>query len=370
MVMKYPFLDLGKVNAAYADELKEACRRVIDSGRYIGGEEVESFETMLAGLTGATFAVGTANGLDALRLILRAYIELGVMHPGDEVIVPGNTFIATVLAITDNGLTPVFVEPNEQTMNLDETRLADALSDKTRAIMTVHLYGQPSWSAELERIAHDNGLKIIEDSAQAIGASYGGKSAGHLGDAAAFSFYPTKNVGALGDAGAVTTDDKVLAETVRALANYGSETRYHNRYAGLNSRLDPIQAAILKVKLAGIETENNGRRKLADVYGANIKNPAVILPREVTGRHVWHQYVVRVEDRPKFREYLTSCGVGTDIHYPVPPHKQPCYRQYASISLPVTERLASEVVSLPISPACTSELDAMEISQIINSYRP
>lgn len=366
---KYPFLDLSKVTLPYAAELKEACCRVIDSGRYVGGEEVESFERALAKSCGAKYAVGVANGLDALRLILCGYIELGVMSPGDEVIVPSNTYIATVLAITDMGLKPVFVEPSLVTMNIDDNLIEASVTKRTRAIMTVHLYGQPAYSRLMADIARRHGLKIIEDNAQAIGASVDGVSTGHLGDAAAFSFYPTKNIGAIGDAGAVTTGDRELAAAVRALANYGSSRRYHNIYQGYNSRLDTIQAAMLKVRLAHLEEETEGRRALADIYGSCITNPDVILPREITGRHVWHQYVVRVADREGFRKYMLDNGVGTDVNYPLPPHRQPCYKEYSEIHLPIADRLASEVVSLPVNPACTSLDDAREISKIVNDYR-
>ena len=367
-MIKYPFLDLSKVTRPYASELKEACCRVIDSGRYVGGDEVESFERLLADSCGAGYAVGVANGLDALRLILRGYIELGIMSPGDEVIVPSNTYIATVLAVTDMGLKPVFVEPSLATMNIDDTLIEAAVTSKTRAIMTVHLYGQPAYSTIMADVAQRHGLKLIEDNAQAIGASVDGISTGHLGDAAAFSFYPTKNIGAIGDAGAVTTDDRELASAVRALANYGSSRRYHNIYQGYNSRLDTLQAAMLKVRLAHLDEETEGRRAIASVYGECISNPGVILPRELTGRHVWHQYVVRVSDRECFRAYMNDCGVGTDVNYPLPPHRQPCYMEYSGLSLPIADRLAAEVVSLPVNPACTSLDDAREISEIVNNY--
>lgn len=367
-MIRYPFLDLAKVTAPYSDELKEACCRVIDSGRYIGGDEVESFERMLADSCGAAYAVGVANGLDALRLILRGYIELGEMKPGDEVIVPSNTYIATVLAVTDMGLKSVFVEPSLSTMNIDDTLIEAAVTPRTRAILTVHLYGQPAYSRLMADVANRHGLKLIEDNAQAIGASVDGVSTGHLGDAAAFSFYPTKNIGAIGDAGAVTTDNLRLAETVRALANYGSTRRYHNVYQGYNSRLDTIQAAMLKVRLSHLEEETEGRRAIAGVYGSCISNPEVLLPREVTGRHVWHQYVVRVSDRQRFRDYMLDCGVGTDVNYPLPPHRQPCYKEYSGLSLPLADKISAEVVSLPINPACTSLDDARAISEIVNNY--
>lgn len=374
-MMKYPFLNLADVNEPYSAALKEAAARVIDSGRYVGGEENAAFEAELAKYTGTEYCVGVSNGLDALRLIFRAYIELGRLHPGDEVIVPANTYIASVLAVTDNGLTPVFVEPDPVTLNLDTARIEEHISPRTKAILTVHLYGRACYDKYLADAAAVHGLIVVEDNAQAIGADSDYPSAkgtyrtGSLGDAAAFSFYPTKNLGALGDAGAVTTDDAVLASTIRALANYGSDTRYHNIYTGYNCRLDPIQAAFLRAKLPDIDKENARRRTLAAVYEANIHNPAIKKPLLTSPDScVWHQYVILTSYREQLRQYLTDRGVGTDVNYPVPPHRQPCYSSYASLELPVAERLGHEVLSLPIS-ACTSVSDALEISQIINEFR-
>lgn len=366
---RYPFLDLSAVNARYSDALKEACSRVIDSGRYIGGSEISGFECRLSQYVGCSHAVGVANGLDALRLILRAYMQLGCFKQGDEVIVPANTFIATVLAVTDSGLTPVFVDPDIATHNINVGAVAGAVTPRTRAVIAVHLYGLSAYSPELADYCRRHGLKLIEDSAQAIGACASGLMCGHQGDAAAFSFYPTKNMGALGDGGMVTTDDAELADTVRILANYGSRSRYENIMEGLNSRLDPIQAAMLSVKLDDIDNENDGRRQLAAVYNRTISNNRIIKPVEPAGyKHVYHQYVIRTDNRERFRSYMADNGVETDIHYPVPPHRQPCYARYASAVLPVADRLASEVVSLPISPACTSLSDASEIAEIINRY--
>lgn len=374
-MMKYPFLNLADVNENYSDALKEAAARVIDSGRYVGGEENEDFEEELAKHTGTEYCVGVSNGLDALRLIFRAYIELGRLHTGDEVIVPANTYIASVLAVTDNGLTPVFVEADPVTLNLDTARIEEYISPRTKAILTVHLYGRACYDKYLADAAAAHGLIVVEDNAQAIGADSDYPSAkgtyrtGSLGDAAAFSFYPTKNLGALGDAGAVTTDDAVLASTIRALANYGSDTRYHNIYTGYNCRLDPIQAAFLRAKLPDVDKENARRRTLAAVYEAHINNPAIKKPLLTSPDGcVWHQYVILTPYREQLRQYLTDRGVGTDVNYPVPPHKQPCYSCYASLELPVAERLGHEVLSLPIS-ACTSVVDALEISQIINEFR-
>lgn len=370
----YPFLDLATVNAPYLDEIKNVAIDVIASGRYIGGKEVEGLEYDLCQLTGAPYAVGVSNGLDALRLIFRAYIEMGRLHPGDEVIVPANTYIASVLAVTDSGLKPVFVDPDPATMCLSGDGVALAVSANTKAILPVHLYGRAAWDEKMTEIVCDNGLIVVEDNAQAIGASsaypglYGKHATGALGDAAAFSFYPTKNIGALGDAGAVTTHDKELAAAVCALRNYGSDRRYHNIYAGLNCRLDPIQAAMLRIKLRHIDNETEHRRKLAHIYSTHLTNPHVSLPLiDTPDLSVWHQYVVRVSDRDAFREYLASQGVQTDIHYATPPHLQPCYSTYAGLDLPITCRLANEVVSLPISSG-TTETDAIEISEIINSY--
>lgn len=375
MNLKYPFLNLADVNRPYMDEMIEAASRVIRSGRYIGGEEVEAFENRLAEMTGTKYAIGVSNGLDALRLILRAYVELGQMCPGDEVLVPANTYIASVLAISDAGLKPVLVDVDARTMNLDTTLLEEVITPRTRAIMTVHLYGRVAWDKTLAETARRHGLKVIEDSAQAIGAraTYpgfnGGMHTGALGDAGAFSFYPTKNVGALGDAGAVTTDDHELAMTVRALANYGSDRRYHNIYCGFNCRLDPIQAAMLNVKLPHTDDENADRFARALAYSRTIRNPLVVTPlmsKEVTD-NVWHQYVIRVLDgkRDLMQARLAEAGVGTDIHYATPPHMQPCYEGLTHSSLPVTETLAGEILSLPIGTG-TSVKDAAEIAEIIN----
>lgn len=364
----YIFLDLETVNKPFEKEIGEAVRRVIASGRYIGGPEVAEFERRLAESCGAPYCVGTGNGLDALRLIIRAYIELGEMAPGDEIIVPSNTYIATVLAITDNGLIPVFAEPDPRTMNLDTARLSEYLSPRTRAIMTVHLYGRTCFDSAMLDFARSNSLKIIEDNAQAIGATTadGSRITGSLGDAAAFSFYPTKNIGALGDAGAVTTSDPRLADAVRAIANYGSDRQYHNIYRGLNSRLDPIQAAILSVKLPYLDRENGLRREIAAVYEQEIKNPCVIKPL-FDNSSVWHQYVVQVEDRENFRRYLADNSVETAVHYPLAPFDQPCYASVYKPDCPIARKLAESVVSLPVS-RCTSVDDACHIADIINTY--
>lgn len=373
--MKYPFLDLGTVNEPYADDLIAAAERVIRSGRYIGGREVEAFESQLGDMLGAPYIVGVSNGLDALCLILRAYCETGVFKQGDEIIYPANTYIASVLAISDAGLVPVPVDVDAETMNLDTSLLESVVTPRTRGIMAVHLYGRVVWDEALVECARRHGLKLIEDCAQALGARTLAKGlhdsphAGALGDAAGISFYPTKNVGALGDGGAVVTHDAKLARIVRALANYGSETRYHNIYKGFNCRLDPLQAAFLQVKLPHLDSENADRFARALAYQRTISHPDIILPymsSEVTD-NVWHQYVIRVTGgkRDRLREKLAERGVGTDIHYAVPPHCQPCYSEMDHGPLPVTEQLAGEILSLPIATG-TSVADAAEIARIIN----
>lgn len=369
---RYRFLDLAEINRPFMDDIKESVTRVAASGWYIGGPEVEAFESELASATGTDHAVGVSNGLDALRLILRAYIEMGVMADGDEVIVAANTYIASVLAITDNHLKPVLVEPDPRTLNLDTARIEAAITPRTKAIMPVHLYGRVCFDKRMRQLADRYNLTIIEDCAQSIGASWHGIRAGALGHAAAFSFYPTKNIGAIGDAGAVTTSDPELAAAVRALRNYGTDRQYHNIYAGLNCRLDPIQAAVLRVKLPHTESENAYRRELACIYASEISNPAVIKPEHPSDpcEHVWHQYVVRVDDRDRFRAYMADAGVETAVHYPLPLHRQPCYQeQLGALQLPAADAMCASVVSLPIT-RCTTKNDAREIAGIINRYRP
>lgn len=368
--MKYPFLDLKTVNEPYMAALKHAACRVIESGRYIGGEEVEALEGDLAAAVGTDFAVGVSNGLDALRLIFRSYIELGRLRKGDAVIVPANTYIASVLAITDAGLEPRFVDADIDTLNMDTSLLEAACDESVKAVLTVHLYGRPCYDGLLKDFVERHGLILVEDNAQAIGAvAVSGRRTGALGHASALSFYPTKNIGALGDAGAVLTSDDALARTVRALANYGSDRRYHNVYEGFNCRLDPIQAALLRVKLASLEGECERRRRLAAVYDRHISHNSVRKPMmSEPDNCVWHQYPVLVADRDDFRAYLADNGVGTDVNYPVPPHRQPCYRRYSGAELPVADMIAGRVVCLPVS-ACTSESDAMAISAIINKWR-
>jgi dTDP-4-amino-4,6-dideoxygalactose transaminase len=372
MQNKIDFLSLKGINAQYAKDLKAAASRVIDSGWYLLGSELKSFEANLAKYVEVKHAIGVANGLDALRLILKAYIEMGVMKEGDEVIVPANTFIASVLAITDNKLKPVFVEPDLETYNLDISLIEQHITERTKAIMVVHLYGQVCWSEELERIAQKHDLKIVEDNAQAIGAVHvtsdgSVRKTGALGHAAGFSFYPGKNLGALGDAGAVTTNDDELAHVIRTLANYGSKQKYMNEFRGLNSRLDEIQAAFLNVKLKYIDSENEYRKKGAQFYCENIVHPDITLPK-VENSHVWHLFVIRHPQRNELQKYLSEHGIQTLIHYPVPPHKQPCYTEYSSLSLPITEQIHAEVLSLPISPVLTFE-EQQRVAKVINSYQ-
>ena len=369
------FLDLQKINAQYSDELKQVAAEVIDSGWFLMGERLSSFEKKLANYIGTTNVIGVANGLDALRLILKAYIDMGFMKEGDEVIVPANTYIASVLAITDNKLKPVLVEPNSSTFNLDIDLIESHITSKTKAIMVVHLYGQVSWNEKLVGLAKKYNLKIIEDNAQAIGAEWNETKTGNLGDAAGFSFYPGKNLGALGDAGAVTTNDADLAERIRALGNYGSRKKYVNEFLGFNSRLDEIQAGFLEVKLKYIDTENQYRRQLATLYLEGIKNPKIQLPvsentllaSDKNKEHVWHLFVIRCQEREKLQDYLTNNGVQTLIHYPIPPNKQLAYKEMNHLDFPITNTIHKEVLSLPISPVM-SENEIYEVITILNNF--
>jgi dTDP-4-amino-4,6-dideoxygalactose transaminase len=363
-----PFLDLKKLNAQYRDELIEACTRVIDSGWYILGKEVEEFEKEFANYCGTKYAIGVGNGLDALTLILRAYKELGILSDGDEVIVPANTYIATILAITNNNLTPVLVEPDIDTYLIDPDKIEENITSKTKAIMVVHLYGQTCEMDKINDIAKKYNLKVIEDSAQSHGAYYKDKRSGNLADASGFSFYPGKNLGALGDAGVITTNDDQLAEVLKALRNYGSHKKYENIYKGVNSRLDEIQAAILKVKLKYLDEEIERRRKIARFYLENIKNDNIILPKvREDSNHVWHLFVIRTEKRDKLQKYLLDKGIHTLIHYPIPPHKQIAYKEWNDRSYPITEKISKEVLSLPISGVLTLE-EAEKVIEAINEF--
>lgn len=351
-----PFLDLKAINAQYRDELLAASAAVIDSGWYINGKCVREFEENFANYCGTKFCIGVANGLDALILTLRAWKELGLLKNGDEVIVPAHTYIATILAITENDLSPVFVEPNPQTFNLDAELIEAKITSKTRVVMPVHLYGQLADMPRIMEIAEKHGLLVLEDSAQAHGAEISGKKAGSFGDASGFSFYPGKNLGAIGDAGAITTNDEKLAKTLFALRNYGSHEKYKNIYKGTNSRLDEIQAALLSVKLKHLDNEINERRKIARYFLDNINNQLISLPNWDAGNnHVWHLFVVRCKRREELQKHLRESGIETLIHYPIPPHKQQAYTEYQQLSLPITEAIHNEVLSLPISPVLTKE---------------
>lgn len=363
------FLDLQKINFQYQAEIENRILGTFRSGWYLLGNEVKNFETNLANYIGSPHAVGVANGLDALRLIFKAYIELNQLKFGDEVIVPANTYIASILAITDNRLKPVFAEPNMETFNLDVSKIEALITPKTKAIMIVHLYGQICWSEELETLAKKHNLKIIEDNAQAIGAEWNGVKSGNLGDAAGFSFYPGKNLGALGDGGAVTCKDALLVKTIRALANYGSEEKYINKYQGLNSRLDEIQASVLDVKLQYIDNDNDKRRNIAEKYVAEIKNSKIILPLLPSNpkEHVYHLFVIRTTKRDRLQKYLQDHGVQTLIHYPIPPHKQKAYKYYNHLSFPITEKIHDEVLSLPISPVMEDD-EVLKVIELINNF--
>ena len=362
------FLDLQKINAQYEQDLKDAACRVIDSGWYLMGKELGIFEQSYAAFCGTKYALGVANGLDALRLIFKAYLELGVMKKGDEVIVPANTYIASVLAISDNDLVPVFVEPNERTYNLDSSLIERSITPKTKAILTVHLYGQISIDVEMLKLCKKYNLKLIEDGAQSHGAIYNDKISGGIGDAAGHSFYPGKNLGALGDAGAVTTNDKELSKAIIALRNYGSHKKYENIYQGLNSRLDEIQAAFLNVKLNYIQTDIDKRRKIANYYLKNIKNENIKLPFICyETAHVWHLFVIRTKERDKLQNYLLKKGVQTVIHYPIPAYKQVAYLEFKNLILPLTLKIHNEVLSLPVDPNLKLE-DLNFIVKIINEF--
>ena len=363
------FLDLQKVNLQYQNEIETKLLEVFRSGWYLMGGQLSNFEKNLSNYIGTQHTIGVANGLDALRLILRAYIELGVMNIGDEIIVPSNTYIASILAISDNGLIPVLVEPEINTYNIDISKIEEKITSKTKGILIVHLQGRVVFSDSLKEIAQKHNLKIIEDNAQAIGAEWNGIKSGNLGDAAGFSFYPGKNLGALGDAGAITTNDDDLMKTIRALSNYGSNQKYVNIYKGLNSRLDEIQAAVLDIKLKYIDNENKIRREISKRFINEIKNPAVILPEYPAdeNEHVWHVFVIRSERRDELQSYLTGNGVQTLIHYPIPPHKQEAYKDWNNLSFPISEKIHAEVLSLPISPVM-EEKEINTIIEIINKF--
>lgn len=363
------FLDLQKVTAKYADEIHEAVLRVVDSGWYLQGEENRRFEANYARYIGTQYAIGCANGLDALIWIWRAYIEMGVMQVGDEVIVPANTYIATILALTENGLKPVLVEPSIETYEIDDLEIERAITPRTKAICIVHLYGQCAYTEKIGELCKKYNFKLVEDNAQAHGCVFNGKKTGSIGDAAGHSFYPGKNLGALGDAGAVTTNDSKLAEIVRTLANYGSREKYVFQYAGRNSRLDEIQAAVLDVKLRHLDEDIQRRKEVAKYYIENIRNPQIILPKIFDWKqHVFHIFTIRCEERDRLQQYLSDNGIQTNIHYPIPPHKQECYKEWNEMSLPVTEIIHSTELSLPMSPVMTTE-EIKNVVMLINNWK-
>lgn len=362
------FLDLKKINESAAADMEQAFKAVLDSGWYIMGEQLKKFEKEFAEFCGAKHCIGVANGLDALILILEAYKEMGFMKDGDEVLVPSNTYIASILAISKAGLTPVMVEPSLDDYLIDPVQIEKSITSKTKAILPVHLYGQLCKMDEINAIAKKHNLKVIDDCAQSQGASHKGKRCGSLCDATGFSFYPGKNLGALGDAGAITTDDDKLAETVKALRNYGSHIKYHNLYKGVNSRLDELQAALLIPKLKRLDAENKKRHQVALRYLKGITNPKITLPsyRDAES-HIWHVFVVRTEKREEFQKYLADNKIQTMIHYPIPPHKQPAYKEWNDLSFPVSEKIHREIISLPISPVI-SDADINYVIDIVNKY--
>jgi dTDP-4-amino-4,6-dideoxygalactose transaminase len=367
------FLDIQKITQKYTHEIHQAVSRVVDSGWYLQGEENIRFEKNYASYIGSKHCIGVANGLDALRLIFRAYIEMGIMCEGDEIIVPANTYIASILAITDNRLKPILVEPDINTYQIDDSLIESAISSKTKGIMIVHLYGQCAYTEIIGEICSKYDLKLIEDNAQAHGCRFRGRKTGSIGDAAGHSFYPGKNLGAFGDGGAVTTNDIELATIVRALGNYGSKQKYVNEYQGLNSRLDELQAALLDVKLRYIDQENLFRVKIAEYYIENIKNDNIILPsyspfRSLGGSHVFHIFVIRTTQRDLLQQYLTNNGIQTLIHYPIPPHQQGAYKEWNNLSYPITEQIHSEVLSLPISPVMEWE-EVEKVVEVMNRFK-
>ncbi|EOA2695128.1 DegT/DnrJ/EryC1/StrS family aminotransferase [Citrobacter freundii] len=363
------FLNLQKINNNYQHELKEVCSRVIDSGWYIMGKELQNFEQNFSAWCGVKHTIGVANGLDALILVLRAWIELGKIEEGDEVIVPANTYIASVLAITQNKLKPVLVEPDPNTFNINVENIKKVITKRTKVILPVHLYGQISPMDSIMNLAKEHNLLVLEDSAQAHGASINGIKAGGWGDAAGFSFYPGKNLGALGDAGAITTNDDELAQILKALRNYGSHVKYQNNYKGINSRLDELQAAMLSVKLKYLDKDTEVRRNIAKLYLDKIDNKYITLPLvSESENHVWHLFVIRCENRDRFKSYLDGLDIQTLVHYPIPPHKQQAYSDLNDIKLPLTEKIHQEVLSLPLDPTMTAE-DIFTVINAVNSYK-
>lgn len=365
-----PFLPLKDITAKYADDIHEAINRVVDNGWYLQGQENVSFERHYAEYIGTKHCIGCGNGLDALIWIYRAYIELGIMDLGDEVIVPANTYIASILAITENGLKAVLVEPNPETLEIDDSRIEAAITPRTKSILLVHLYGRCAYSERIGEICERHRLHLVEDNAQAHGCTFNGRKTGSLGEAAGHSFYPGKNLGALGDGGAVTTDNTELADCIRALANYGSTKKYVFKYCGRNSRLDEIQAAVLDVKLSHLDEDNRMRQQVAAYYYDNINNPLITLPTRLHDENnVYHLFPILCERRDELQQYLKDHDVQTLIHYPIPPHQQECYRgEWPNASLPITERIARQELSLPISPVM-EKVDVNRIAELINDFR-
>lgn len=369
------FLDLKAINDNYEPELSQSIKRVLDSGWYLLGNEVKAFEKEYGEYIGTKHCIGVANGLDALRLILKAYIELGVMEEGDEIIVPANTYIASILAITDNRLKPVLVEPDLNTYNINPFLIEEKITERTKGIMIVHLYGLNAMHPEIQQLVDKYNLKLIEDNAQAVGSYYSEKRTGSIGHAAGNSFYPGKNLGALGDAGAVTTNNDELADVIRTIANYGSKVKYQNLFAGLNSRLDEIQAAILRTKLVGLDKDNHRRREIAQYYCDNISNTDVKLPFSSNQTSVidnqsynGHLFVIQHLERNILQQNLNDNGIQTMIHYPIPPHQQQAYKDWKNWSFPITEKIHQEVLSLPISPVMTNE-EVSKVVDVVNRHK-
>lgn len=358
------FLDLEKVNNRFREEIDSRFKKILDKGWYLQGEENEKFSRNFADYCGTKYAVGVANGLDAINLIIRAF----GFGAGDEIIVPSNTYIATILAVSENGCTPVLVEPDINTYNINPDLIEEKITDKTKAIIVVHLYGQAVQMEKVWALAQKYNLKVIEDSAQAHGALYQGKRVGNLSDASAFSFYPGKNLGCMGDGGAVTTNDEEVYKKVKAIANYGSDKKYHHIYKGVNSRLDELQAAVLDVKLPHLDKDNARRREISKYYRENIKNEKIILPKTYDEKaHVWHIFAVRTENREALQKHLESNEIQTNIHYPTPPHKQGAYKEWENQSYPISEEIHRTILSLPISPVMTDE-EVKKVVEVVNAF--
>ena len=366
--MSVPFLDLKKLNLRHRKEFISALEKVLDNGWFIMGKELKLFENEYANYCGVKYCIGVANGLDALTLIFRGYIELGILYEGDEIIVPANTYIASILAISANKLVPILVEPELETYTIDPSKIEENITNKTKGILAVSLYGQTADFTDINKIASKHSLIVLEDAAQSQGAKHRNKLSGSLANATGHSFYPGKNLGALGDAGAITTDNKELADVLFALRNYGSFYKYENIYKSVNSRLDELQAAFLRIKLKHLDFDNSKRREVAALYSRGIKNNLILLPKEsINNYHVWHVFPVLVKNRLAFEKYLNDNGIQTVIHYPIPPHKQEAYSELNMLSLPITEKIHREIISLPISP-CLEYDEVMKVIDVINKY--